>query len=238
MTISPINQSPSPLSRRKFLRTCLFSGAAAFVGRLAWSGVFPSVPHTMMPESHTSQLKIIPRSRWSKFVPEFSRLKSAGHYSRITIHHEGNKINTHTQWNAVVDDLNGILKFHLGSHKYYTNYHFIIDYAGRIWTGRSVAYEGAHVSGQNIENLGIMLLGNFEYQFPSMGQLSSLFSMIKLLQSQYKIASASIYGHRDLGLTLCPGKHLYDPFVSELRTLSESTAEDTTPRIDRTHTAV
>ena len=75
---------------------------------------------------------------------------------------------------------------------------------------------GAHVSGENEENVGVMLLGNFEYQRPSTKQLDALQETISALRTLYGIGGQQLYGHRDLGSTLCPGRYLYG-YVSGMK---------------------
>jgi N-acetyl-anhydromuramyl-L-alanine amidase AmpD len=91
-----------------------------------------------------------------------------------------------------------------------------LDYAGRVWEGRSLVYEGAHVVCQNERNIGIMLLGNFEAQSPSPAQRESVKRLIALLRERYKIKPHRVFGHCDLGHSVCPGRHLY-AFVRGIR---------------------
>jgi hypothetical protein len=88
-------------------------------------------------------------------------------------------------------------------------YHFILDRAGRVWEGRSMQFVGAHVSAENEENIGVMMLGNFEDQRPSDRQVDALRALTFALQGRYAVPATRVYGHRDLGHTLCPGHHLY-----------------------------
>jgi len=95
-------------------------------------------------------------------------------------------------------------------------YHFVIDYTGTVWEGRSLAYEGAHVACQNERNIGVMVLGNFEDQAPSVSQVATVDLLIGLLQQRFRIKPHRIFGHRDLGHSVCPGKQLYT-YVRQLR---------------------
>ena len=91
-----------------------------------------------------------------------------------------------------------------------------MDYVGRVWEARSLAYEGAHVAGQNERNLGVMLLGNYEQQAPSVTQITSLEAVVQALRERYGIKRHRVYGHRDLGQSVCLGAHLY-PHVEKLK---------------------
>jgi len=210
-----MNRQPSLLSRRNFLRTGLLAGAALAVPR--WISGRPVSPAPVAAPRLLPDLNIHPRSTWSAFAPRPALIRPATVFSRLTIHHSGNTTNMHVQREDVVADLNGILAAHLQQNYGDIGYHFIVDYAGRIWEGRSLAFEGAHVSGMNKQNMGIVLLGNFEEQEPSSDQIDSLFQLVDSLQCRYALPHGSIYGHCDLGQSVCPGKHLYAPFVTELK---------------------
>ncbi len=216
-------------SRRDFMRACLLAGAALAVPRWVSGGradeasdQLRSVLHAVEPTPVppiilSSDLNIIPRSKWVAYATRLSLVKPASAFTRLTVHHAGTGVNVHLRQEDVIFDLNGILEAHLQQHYGDIGYHFIVDRAGRIWEGRSLAYEGAHVCGMNDENIGVMLLGNFEEQYPAAEQVSALFMLVEDLREKYDISGESVYGHRDLGQSACPGKHLYIPYLAELK---------------------
>ena len=61
----------------------------------------------------------------------------------------------------------------------------------------------------SLRNIGVVLLGNFELQEPSKKQLATMTQLVPLLRSHFRVKKHRIYGHKDLGQTACPGKHLY-----------------------------
>ncbi len=224
--MQPFQQSQS---RREFLRACLAAGAALAVPRWLKGGraeeasepfremvrtqnPSPSAPPVLSPE-----LGIRPRSAWIAHASRPALLRPASAFTRLTVHHEGNGINTHLRPEDVIFDLNGVLEAHLQQSYGDIGYHFVIDRAGRIWEGRPLAYEGAHVSGMNEQNLGVMLLGNFEEQDPATDQIAALFLLVDALREACEIDGGSIYGHCDLGQSACPGRHLYAPYLAELK---------------------
>jgi N-acetyl-anhydromuramyl-L-alanine amidase AmpD len=93
-------------------------------------------------------------------------------------------------------------------------YHFIIDRAGRIWEGRPLIYQGAHVKDENEHNLGIMTLGNFDRQSPTTAQLMTLQHMLAYLRHQYSVPVSKVYTHQELNPTACPGLHLQPRIVA------------------------
>lgn len=154
------------------------------------------------------------RQDWTNSDVKTWRLRGAGLFDRITVHHTAGQINRHTLEPDVINDLDSVLASHSSRGYGDIGYHFVVDYAGRVWEGRSLAYEGAHVSDQNENNIGIMLLGNFQEQDPSCDQLDSMYKLVRVLRDHYRIKKHRIYGHRDLGHSICPGDNLYTHVVS------------------------
>ncbi len=196
-----------PTGRRSFLKAGL--AAAAWAGWRRLAGASLPMPPPADAAALFPGVEVFPRHAWTWFDPRPALMRPAYDYTRLTVHHAGTGVNTHTAWDDAVCDLNGILEAHLQNRFGDIAYHFIIDYAGRIWAGRPLCYMGAHVSGFNENNLGIMLLGNFEEQRPAPAQVQSLCALIKAAQNTWRIPAAGVFGHRDLGRSLCPGANLY-----------------------------
>ena len=162
------------------------------------------------------------RAAWAGEPPIVSRLVPMEWPWRITVHHEGMEAHDLVNTEDVADRLRTITKIQkrpssrggLGAGD--LAYHYVIDRAGRIWEGRSLAWQGAHAgnSAANAGNIGIVVLGNFELQHPSAAQLSALGQLLLELCERYGIDRHNIYGHNEikaqygLGATCCPGRHL------------------------------
>jgi N-acetyl-anhydromuramyl-L-alanine amidase AmpD len=157
------------------------------------------------------------KSAWTQQTPVRSRLNPAAPYRMITIHHEGRHQNRHLNHSDVARDLSNILAGHRNRRYGDIAYHLIIDPAGRVWEGRSLRYQGAHVADHNRGNIGVMLLGNFEQQSPAGAQLESLHKLTHILSRYFHVPRTAVFGHRDLSQTLCPGRRLY-PYVAAMRT--------------------
>ncbi len=171
----------------------------------------------------TSSVTLTRRSVWANRRPLTAKLKPAAFFRRITVHHSGALVLRDTDRSSVMDDLNGVLEAHTRIRYGDIGYHFAVDYAGRVWEGRSLSYEGAHVSSENEGNIGLMLLGNFEKQKPSQAQLQTLARVTTLLRRHFDIPATRVYGHRDIGASVCPGRFLY-PYVVTLRNSNRTTS--------------
>jgi hypothetical protein len=95
-------------------------------------------------------------------------------------------------------------------------YHFLIgngrgmpDGAVRATFRWKEQIHGAH-SGDavfNTRGIGICVIGNFENGPPSMAQLESLKSLVKILAVRHRITPENFMGHGSVKATACPGKH-------------------------------
>lgn len=168
--------------------------------------VQPTSPRVVVPASGVAAIS---RSKWTNVGPTRSKVNAMNGISKVTIHHEG--------WNAVnfsdesttADRIEKIRKYHTGEKRWGDiGYHYIVDRAGRVWEGRPIQYQGAHVSQNNEHNAGILVLGNFEKQSPSSAQLKSLYSTVAALTKQHRIKTALVRSHREINPTTCPGKNL------------------------------
>lgn len=202
--------------RRDFLRSMLFALPAALVAPdlLADTSAPPDL--STLPALFKARLDFKSRTAWTAEKPELRRLKKMTAYRRVTVHHAGNGIDLHSREADILRDLDGIRGAHLRRNFGDIGYHFAIDRSGRVWEARSLAYAGAHVQGHNQDNIGVMLFGNFEKQRPSSRQISSLRTVTKILHETFGMAGGEVYGHKDLGHTLCPGRYLYS-YVKELK---------------------
>ncbi len=168
-------------------------------------------------QSLSGPLQAIPRSQWAKGAPELDHINPMGGIDRITIHHEGWKKVTVTDMRSTAaliehDRIAHMGMFHAGD----IGYHYIIDRSGRLWEGRSVRYQGAHVRSNNEHNVGVMCLGNFDLQQPTDAQVNSLVDTVAKLARIYRVPVSRIKTHQEINPTACPGRGL-QPRVVYLR---------------------
>lgn len=182
--------------------------------------VIPQPPIQPQPQptpSSFADLNILPRSSWTSVRgPVGADIHPLGDVKHITIHHEGWKAVTFEDKASTIDRLEGIRLAHtVNSHNWADiGYHFVIDRAGRIWEGRSLKFQGAHVANCNENNLGIMVLGDFGVQNPSQAQLDSLSAALRVFKAHYKVPMSEIFTHQEWRSrcrttnTDCPGRSL------------------------------
>lgn len=163
------------------------------------------------PAERAVKLEVIPRAAWAPLDPaKVPNALPMGGITRITVHHDGIDGSADLKtYDQVLSHIQSIRLYHLSRGWADVGYHFLIDPMGRVWKGRPLNWQGAHVSGDNEENVGIVLLGNFQEQHPSEPAMETLKILIKGLKERYNVPDHRVYTHRELsGRTECPGDHL------------------------------
>jgi len=157
---------------------------------------------------------VIPRREWTAAGPILPLLNPMNGVDRITIHHS-----------AVISDglrskpdtarmLESIRRGHISQQWADIGYHYIIDPQGRVWEGRPVKYQGAHVKENNEHNLGIMCLGNFEIERPTGDALASLDGFVADRMRAYRVPINRVFTHQEIRKTECPGRNLQNYMMS------------------------
>jgi len=154
---------------------------------------------------------VMPRSAWTREGVMASRANPMASVRRITIHHAAIDSTDLRTADDVIARLRSIRRDHMNRRPEPfadIGYHYVIDPQGRVWEGRPLRYQGAHVAEQNESNLGIMLLGNFTYQQPTNSQINALDSFVGQQMRRYGVPVSRVYTHRELGKSTCPGVNL------------------------------
>lgn len=157
---------------------------------------------------------VIPRSRWTSSRPlmrsqDPNRGADAMQYvGMITVHHDALNAVGLTSQSAVARRLDGVRASHVRNGWADIGYHYIIDPAGRVWQGRPVTLQGAHVKDHNPHNLGIMCMGNFNQHSPTREQVAALDAFVASQMVGYRVPVNRVYTHRELTPTACPGSNL------------------------------
>ena len=160
----PESPQTNPKQGQLARRTFLFATAMALVGcgtkkvnsalpSPIWSASltpelkFPAQPASL-PEARGT-LGAISRSTWAKGQPIPNNMNHMLPVRYITIHHDGMRAPfTSTSKSSTATRLETIRKSHLrrdGGRWGDIGYHFAIDPAGRVWQGRPLMWQGAHV---------------------------------------------------------------------------------------------
>ena len=142
-----------------------------------------------------------------KFVDEMGQRR---YTSAIVIHHAGMSRNEDMT-------LNAIHKLHLGNGWSGVGYHYVVHKNGVIEHARPMDRIGAHAYAHNRYSVGICMTGNLDIGVPTAEQTLATEKLVAALCFQYDItpSSQTIFGHRDLCATDCPGYNFY-PRMPEL----------------------
>lgn len=224
-----------PLNRRQLIQRALIAGvpllltAAGCQRRNAakWKPLAPDEidgpPIKPLAERHARprpQLEqspmsgIIPRREWTSAQPNLSLINPMNGVDRITVHHDGMPPVSLRSKGDAADRLELIRESHTqrtddgNRHWADIGYHYIIDPQGRVWEGRPVRYQGAHVKNNNEHNLGILCLGNFDEQKPTSEALSTLDAFLADRMSAYRLGLDRVFTHQEINPTACPGRNL------------------------------
>ena len=153
---------------------------------------------------------IVPRSQWARLgVARQDDIYGMNGIRRITVHHDGMPPTSLASMRQVASRIEQIRQSHVVGRGWADlGYHYVIDPAGRVWEGRSIRYQGAHVHNQNENNLGILVMGNFDIQSPTSAALASLDRFLFSQMQQYRISLTNLRTHKERAPTACPGRNL------------------------------
>lgn len=160
---------------------------------------------------------IVSRSQWTRSGIARPTTNPMGPISRITIHHDATPSTDLRSSSDVARRIESIRGAHVKRGWADIGYHYIVDPAGRVWEGRSVTLQGAHVEDNNEHNLGVMVLGNFDVHSPTPTALAALDRFVASRMHVYRIPMGRVYTHREIRPTRCPGDRL-QRYVTTTRT--------------------
>jgi hypothetical protein len=159
----------------------------------------------------TQEVKLVKRAQWGARPARTEHMtRLMGAWSRITVHHSAETSSDPAggSFEDSAQTVRSIQKFHMDDPEHDwgdIGYHFLIDAAGRIFEGRDLQWQGAHAGGNNnIQNLGICLLGDLEKRPPTPAALKSLQLLLDDLRAKYKIPAKRVLPHNELKTTRCP----------------------------------
>jgi hypothetical protein len=140
--------------------------------------------------------------------------------------------------------IRGDFAYHLKRGWSDIGYNALVDRFGRIWEGRagglSINVMGAHAGGFNDSTFGVSVIGNYDVTRPSAASVEAVaaimawkldlnhrdpFGTARLTSAgggtaRYRAGTTvtlpAVIGHRNTGLTACPGRYLY-PYLPAIR---------------------
>jgi hypothetical protein len=207
-------------------------GRSALDGLL---GVAPTLSGAASAEASAGQPPIITRRQWGADERLRSGTPDYGSTIKMGFVHHTDTSNSYTPAQAAAM-VRSVYAFHTRSRGWSDiGYNFLVDKYGRVFEGRYGGVDrpviGAHTGGFNTDTFGVSLLGTYTSVVPSGGQLSALekvfawklglhyvnpsarTTLTSAGGSKYKKGAVATFdnvsGHRDAGLTSCPGEQTY-----------------------------
>ena len=168
------------------------------------------------------------------------------------VHHTAGTTPTSPSQSAAV--VRGVMTYHVRSNGWNdVGYNFLVDPFGQIFEGRAGGVTrnviGAHAQGFNTGSVGIALLGSYDAKAPAPAARDAIAGLLawrldlahvdpasrvtRVSSGSSKwaagtaVALNAVSGHRDVGLTACPGALLY----GQLSTLAADAASRGAPKI-------
>jgi hypothetical protein len=157
---------------------------------------------------------VIPRREWTNAGPVLSLINPMNGINRITIHHSAIISSTVRSKADAARMMDNLRRGHTGQGWADIGYHYVIDPQGRIWEGRPIQYQGAHVKENNEHNLGVMCMGNFDVERPTPEMLQSLDMFVADRMRFYNVSVSRVYTHQEIKATACPGRNLQGYMVA------------------------
>ena len=159
---------------------------------------------------------VLPRTKWTTATLVNARnARAMNGVNCITIHHDAIRMLSESESESI-KRLRSIQSSHvnrtskIGEGWADIGYHYIVDRAGRVWEGRPIRYQGAHVEDRNEHNIGVMCMGNFQEQSPTKAQTDRLDMFVAELMRTYGIPLRSVRTHQEWAgaRTDCPGRSM------------------------------
>uniref|UniRef100_UPI00358F0622 peptidoglycan-recognition protein SC2-like n=1 Tax=Myxine glutinosa TaxID=7769 RepID=UPI00358F0622 len=154
-------------------------------------------------------LEIVKREEWGARPPN-ATTNLTGPQPLVVIHHTNwDSCWTQEQCKA---EVRKVQDFHMDVRKWWDiGYNFLVGEDGRAYEGRGWTTQGAHAKGYNGRSIGICVMGTFMDAAPNIAALRTLQKIITYGVTQGFIDfNYTLYGHRQTGLTDCPGDAFYD----------------------------
>ncbi|GAB3224087.1 hypothetical protein GCM10027447_12330 [Glycomyces halotolerans] len=152
-------------------------------------------------------MQIISRSGWGARRPNSDIRTTWSRRTGFVVHHSGA---------SAGQSVREIQNYHMDSNGWRDiGYNFLVDSDGKIYEGRGWTGIGAHVAGHNTATIGVCVIGDYRSTMPTQEARDAVARLYREANRR-KGSTLSVFGHRDLGSTACPGGTLYGWVRSEL----------------------
>ncbi|CAG7730095.1 unnamed protein product [Allacma fusca] len=154
---------------------------------------------------------IISRAQWGARPPTGIEVMKTP-VPNVVVHHtvmgEG-ECSTRSECIQVMKDIQNL---HMDTNGWADiGYSFLVGGDGGVYEGRGWDRVGAHAPGYNDKSTGISVIGNFMDYLPNQVQMNLTQILIECGTSEgYIIPNYTLYGHRDVKATSCPGDKFYE----------------------------
>jgi hypothetical protein len=192
---------PPPVSRRQLLALAGGVGAASLVG-----GCAAEAPTTSPRLTASTSAMLLCRDAWGARP---ARAGGRTHtITRMTLHHEAVVLGDNRNAPA---HLRADQRYHQDQHGWIDiAYHVGVDRNGNIYELRSTQLAGDTATDYDTTGHFLVLCeGDFDQEAVSEAQLNSAALAFAWAAQNFRIASSTLAGHRDLAQTSCPGANLY-----------------------------
>lgn len=207
------------------LSACASSGSStSSLPSVRWPTVDPKAPaprpsSPVRPDAHAHRpaplpthpapsSDVLPRTAWASAGVIPARMNRMLPVRRITLHHDGLTPVALRSRGDIAARIDQIRLSHTNRGWGDIGYHYVVDPAGNVWEGRPLAWQGAHVGGQNEGNIGVLVMGNFEEQRPTGAQIEAVDRFVSSLMLQHRVPVGRLHTHKELAKTDCPGRNL------------------------------
>lgn len=168
-------------------------------------------------------MDLVRRSAWGAAPPRGKPIQIATPVKTLYLHHSAGP-------DGGAEVVKGIQRFHQDTRGWADiAYTWLYSPRDRVfYEGRGPGIAGAHTRGHNRESHAVCVLGNYEVTKPPAHVIDDLADWARWHGGTW--GPPCYVGHRDVGATLCPGKHLY-ALVRDINLYAE--AEPPPPPVDQ-----
>ncbi|KAM6957102.1 peptidoglycan recognition protein 6 [Aplochiton taeniatus] len=155
---------------------------------------------------------IIPRCAWEAKPYRGTPTPLSLPLSNMYIHHTYTPSSPCLSFQQCSEDMRAMQRFHQDDRGWDDiGYSFVAGSDGYIYEGRGWQWQGAHTKGYNSKGYGVSFIGDYSSSLPSQRAMELVRDRLAscAVGGGRLVSNFSLYGHRQLVDTTCPGDALY-----------------------------